>query len=165
MQKVASILKISTSTVGIVVKKAGKSRSKSEAARGSRNARWNEGRSQVKGYVRCLCPGHPRRDSNGYVLEHILVAEGMLERELLPGEEVHHKDRNRANNAPENLRVMVGREHIKLHIKEGDIHEGQQARQTWFSKQGAHHAEEKQYWEDEEERQKFLKKGKEGDHG
>lgn len=51
-------------------------------------------------------PSHPRARQNGYVLEHILVAEGMLGRPLLPEEEVHHRDcKDKANNSPGNLRV------------------------------------------------------------
>lgn len=52
----------------------------------------------------------PDRDdvigTSGCVYEHILVAESILGRRLLPGETVHHKDRNRANNSPENLMVF-----------------------------------------------------------
>ena len=43
-----------------------------------------------KGYVLVLQHGHPRADPNGYVYEHILVAEKILGRALKPGEEIHH---------------------------------------------------------------------------
>ena len=52
-------------------------------------------------------PEHPRARQNGYVLEHILVAEKMLGRSLTDEEEVHHRDLNRANNAPPNLKIYA----------------------------------------------------------
>lgn len=42
-----------------------------------------------------------------WVLEHRLVMENILGRELLPGENVHHKDGNKENNVPENLELWV----------------------------------------------------------
>jgi hypothetical protein len=53
-----------------------------------------------------LMRDHPRARKNGYVLEHILVAEKMLGRALKPGEEVHHKNRKRADNRPSNLQIF-----------------------------------------------------------
>ena len=43
--------------------------------------------------------------ANGYVLEHILVAEEMLGRPLTASEEVHHKNRDKLDNRPENLQI------------------------------------------------------------
>jgi hypothetical protein len=43
------------------------------------------------------------------------AAEAMLGRPLLKSEDVHHIDGNPANNAPENLRVMDKREHLRFH--------------------------------------------------
>ena len=63
----------------------------------------------------------------GYVLEHIIVAEKKLGRMLRPGETVHHIDRNRKNNDPDNLMVFatVG-DHTAFHagheiFKDGDV--------------------------------------------
>jgi len=50
--------------------------------------------------------GHHRANKDGYVYEHILVAEDKLGRELLPGEVVHHVDHNPRNNHPDNLMVF-----------------------------------------------------------
>ena len=69
------------------------------------------------GYVRVggLKNKHPRWTTGG-VYEHILVAEKMLGRHLADGEEVHHKNRIRHDNRPENLEVMSGHAaHMKAH--------------------------------------------------
>jgi hypothetical protein len=50
--------------------------------------------------------------------KHRVVAEEMLGRAILPGEVVHHKDGNRANNSPSNLEVMTRAEHTSLHRRE-----------------------------------------------
>lgn len=50
-----------------------------------------------------------------YVYEHRVVAEEMLDRPLKEGEEVHHLDENRTNNSPDNLLVLSGPMHAKLH--------------------------------------------------
>jgi len=47
--------------------------------------------------------------------EHRLVMMSHLGRPLLPEEEVHHKDRNRSNNAIENLEVLTRKEHGAEH--------------------------------------------------
>jgi len=44
------------------------------------------------------------------MLEHRYVIEQKLGRYLLPGENVHHIDGNKLNNAPENLELWVTRQ-------------------------------------------------------
>ena len=80
---------------------------RSETNRGEKNPDWKGGRyiEPGKGYVMVRNPGHPRARQNGYVLEHILVAEEMLGRPLKPGEVVHHRNEKMADNRPENLEV------------------------------------------------------------
>lgn len=75
--------------------------------RGENNPAWRGGSyiEPEKGYRLIRMPEHPRARANGYVLEHILVAETILGRRLKPNEEVHHKDRDRANNEPDNLHI------------------------------------------------------------
>lgn len=70
------------------------------------------------GYVELWIPNHHRTRGNGYVFEHILVLEEKIGRRLLPNEQVHHIDKDRKNNSPDNLEVVDIVEHTKLHAKE-----------------------------------------------
>jgi len=71
------------------------------------------------GYVLIRAPGHPMADKRGYVYEHRLVASRMLGRLLLSNEQVHHKDGDTKNNAPENLEVVQSMAHHKVHHRRG----------------------------------------------
>lgn len=72
------------------------------------------------GYKCVKAPGHPNADSKGYVREHVLVMEAHIGRCLEPHECVHHKDRDKQNNALENLELLAKAEHAALHAKEGE---------------------------------------------
>lgn len=63
------------------------------------------------GYKSVLDPEHPRSDSSGKVLEHIIVAETKLQRPVLKDEQIHHIDFNKHNNNPENLAVGSPKSH------------------------------------------------------
>uniref|UniRef100_A0A6M3XGI6 Putative homing endonuclease n=1 Tax=viral metagenome TaxID=1070528 RepID=A0A6M3XGI6_9ZZZZ len=56
--------------------------------------------------------GDYRADSKGYAYVHRLIAEKILGRSLRKGEEVHHIDGNRSNNAESNIVVLPSR---KIH--------------------------------------------------
>lgn len=80
---------------------------RAESIKGENNPCWRGGRyiEPGKGYVMVRMPNHPRARQNGYVLEHILVGEKILGRPLKTGEEIHHKNDDRADNRPENLEI------------------------------------------------------------
>lgn len=83
---------------------------------GERNHRWKGGEYTHKGYI------ISRVDTKTYASQHRLVMEQMLGRKLRPEEVVHHKDRNRSNNSPDNLQLLPNQAaHIKLHLKQGDL--------------------------------------------
>lgn len=67
---------------------------------------WKGGTSIVNGYRCVYQPDHPRRHPNGYVYEHITIAEATIGRRLNAGEVVHHLDHNKLNNHPDNLVVV-----------------------------------------------------------
>ncbi len=65
-------------------------------------------------YLKCKAPAHPRA-SHGLIYVHVLVAEKKICRYLREGEVVHHIDRDRHNNIPNNIQVMSNEEHVGLH--------------------------------------------------
>lgn len=70
----------------------------------------------VAGLLLCLIQwGVPVRDRPND--HHRKVAAAKMSRPLKPGEDVHHKDNNKANNRPENLDVMPHGEHTKTSVK------------------------------------------------
>jgi hypothetical protein len=87
-------------------------RSNIKPARGYRN----NGKIKYNGYIALYMPEHHSAFDNGCVYEHILVAERMLGRLLLPDEVVHHKDKDRTNNLESNLMVFSSNEdHVSFH--------------------------------------------------
>jgi len=69
---------------------------------GPDNPSWKGGRTiDTEGYVEIRINGK-------YVREHRHIMEQMIERPLISTEQVHHRDGNRQNNAPENLELRTG---------------------------------------------------------
>lgn len=79
---------------------------------GSKNGLWKGGRVVASnGYVLVrVGKEHHLADVRGYAYEHRVVAEAKLDRRLLPTEQVHHVDKNRQNNDPDNLEVVSDNE-------------------------------------------------------
>lgn len=60
------------------------------------------------GYVKIyLGRNHPGADSKGYVYEHRYIMEQVIGRELEHKEIVHHRDKDKKNNIPENLMIVI----------------------------------------------------------
>lgn len=77
-----------------------------KAIRGSAHPNFRGGRNiNGNGYVQILNHDHPRADGKGYVLEHIVIMEAALNRSLVPGETVHHKNTVRHDNELSNLEL------------------------------------------------------------
>ena len=98
--------------------------------KGDKNSSWkSDDRISVYGYRLVRCLDHPFRNCDGFVFEHRLVAEKYLlneensviidgKRYLSPDLDVHHKDRNRLNNDPDNLEILTRSDHMKKHFAE-----------------------------------------------
>lgn len=72
----------------------------------------------IDGYRKVLAPEHPRADRDGFVMEHILVAEKALGSFLPPGAVIHHVNEIKDDNRPENLVICEGRRYHKwIHIR------------------------------------------------
>lgn len=90
-----------------------------EFVSGKNHPMWGGGRTTTdQGYVYILNPSHPRAAKNGYVYEHILVAESALGRSLPATAEVHHHNEVRSNNTPSNLVICENKGyHALLHAR------------------------------------------------
>jgi hypothetical protein len=83
---------------------------------GKNHPSWKGGRRvSANGYIELHMPEHHRSRGNGYVFEHIVVAEKKISRKLIDREVVHHINRNKQDNRQENLQVLLNEEHSALH--------------------------------------------------
>lgn len=85
-------------------------------------------------YLAVYYPQHARADTRGYTKLHILLAEYFLDRSLLPGEVVHHKNGDILDNRPENLEVMTNGAHT-AHHNTGKSRKGQRHRKDMLTLQ------------------------------
>jgi endogenous inhibitor of DNA gyrase (YacG/DUF329 family) len=83
---------------------------------GESNPNWNGGEMITwNGYKQIRNTSHPF-NNNGYVKQHRLVVEELMGRYLNPNEEVHHVNKIKTDNRPENLMVFSSKSaHIRFH--------------------------------------------------
>lgn len=83
-----------------------------------RNSKQCQHRKQhlINGYIEIYLPLHHLARNNGYVYEHLIVAEKILRRPLKEGEVVHHKNHKRNDNREENLMIFISNaDHSRFH--------------------------------------------------
>jgi HNH endonuclease len=87
---------------------------------GSSNPAFTGGRYVgPNGYAYRLAGSHPNADCRGYILEHRLVMESVVGRLLTAREVVHHVNRIKTDNRPENLLLLPSQAaHARLHQRE-----------------------------------------------
>jgi len=89
----------------------------SQAVSGKHNLRWKGGiRKHADGYIEILKKDHPRANSHGYVMQHILVMESMTRNPIPKGAVIHHCNGNKSDNRPFNLRLFPSQsKHFEYH--------------------------------------------------
>ena len=82
---------------------------------GAKNHHWKGGRRYNPSCgVMIMMSDHPRRSVNGYVLEHVLIAERALGHPLPANAVIHHVNRNNADNRNSNLVICQDSSFHKL---------------------------------------------------
>lgn len=84
--------------------------------RGSNHYRWKGGVSlHSEGYILLKMPKHPQADKRGWILQHRLIMEDIIGRQLKASEVVHHINGHKADNRPSNLQILENQsEHMRL---------------------------------------------------
>lgn len=100
-----------------------KGRKRTEEQRKQMSERLKKGgighkKTRKDGYISIYFPDHPMSNSEGYIMEHILVMECHIGRWINNDEAVHHINHIRSDNRLENLRLMTQKEHMSMHMKE-----------------------------------------------
>lgn len=82
---------------------------------GDRVFGWQGGKANSGGYIMIYLPKHPLASKYGYVLEHRLIIQTVVKRELKSNEHIHHINSIKNDNRIENLKIMSRSEHMRLH--------------------------------------------------
>ena len=89
---------------------------RSKANKGEKCNWWKGGISKTaKGYITINKPDHPRADSRGYVMQHIVVFEEATGIAVPENCCVHHLNMNKSDNRIENLCLMLTSAHTSFH--------------------------------------------------
>lgn len=89
---------------------------RSEAKRREKAYNWNGGKRKTRyGYCQILMPDHPRADTSGYVMEHIVVWEDATGSSVPENCVVHHLNGDKTDNRIENLCLMQRGAHTVFH--------------------------------------------------
>lgn len=83
------------------------------------NRRLPEKKLDSQGYV--IYPGYT---IGGTKREHRAIMEKTLGRKLKRNEYVHHRDEDKENNSPDNLKVADAGEHLLYHLKKSGYRKG-----------------------------------------
>lgn len=66
-------------------------------------------------------PENPNANNSGLVAEYIIIAQQMLNRPMMPGEVVHHRDHDTTNNDPSNLMVFASQHDHMMYHRRGEL--------------------------------------------
>jgi hypothetical protein len=88
-----------------------------QSKRGRRTTKYKD----ADGYIRIYFPEHHKSNIEGWVHEHIIVAENFYGREVGENEEVHHINRIRDDNRPENIEIKTKHSHRSLKAVRTDL--------------------------------------------
>lgn len=84
--------------------------------KGDNGSKWNGGvRTTSHGYRQIFKPEHPRADSMGYVMEHIVVFESESGITIPKNCCIHHLNGNKSDNRIQNLCMMTHGGHTAFH--------------------------------------------------
>lgn len=85
--------------------------------RGNKANNWRGGKGlTIDGYYKIYYPSHPFANKHGYILEHRLIMEKMINRYLTPKDIVHHKNGTRTDNRKKNLDLITAGKHTCIHL-------------------------------------------------
>ena len=86
--------------------------------------RWARRRAVNEGYIKVFFPEHHRADKDGWVMEHIVVAEQSSGATLSTRAVVHHVNGIKDDNRPANLVICEDRGyHALLHLRQRALEE------------------------------------------